>query len=234
MTQQDPRQAANSLKEFFKRWPRFYYFVFDFFGPVYFGGLGSRAFLERYPLDGLCLNLGSGARRIAPGVVNIDMTTYDAVDVVADITRLPYGDSTVARIICDQVLEHVVHPKEVVGEIHRVLKPGGYAYISMPFMYPFHASPSDYQRYTHVGLRHLLKDFEVVDLGVRCGPFSTLTVYLCYFVASLLSFGNERLYWILVYATTFLFFPIKFLDVIGNHLPFAIHMAAVPYCVVRK
>lgn len=224
----------NSLKEFFKQWPRFYYFVFDFLGPMYFGGLGSGAFLKKYSTTGICLNLGSGARRIAPTVINVDITCYEAVDVVADITKLPYENDSVDRIVCDQVLEHVHSPSAVVVEMKRVLKPGGYAYISTPFMYPFHASPSDYQRFTHVGLRELLKDFEVVELGVRCGPFSTLTTYLCYLFGSLFSFGSERLYWFLVLGSTFIFFPIKFFDIIGNRLPFAIHMASIPYCVIRK
>jgi SAM-dependent methyltransferase len=226
--------TANGIKEFFKRWPRFYYFVFDFFGPVYFGGVGPGTFINKYSSTGTCLNLGSGARRIAPEIVNVDITQYDAVDVVADITSLPYEQESIDCIICDQVLEHVRDPNAVVAEMYRVLKSGGYVYISTPFMYPFHASPSDYQRFTHIGLRELLKDFEMVDMGVRCGPFSTLTTYLCYLFASLLSFGNERLYWTLVLGSTFVFFPIKFLDIIGNKLPFAIHMASVPYCIIQK
>ncbi len=230
ITQED----GNGLKEYFKRWPRFYYFVFDFFGPVYFGGLGPKHFLEKYPFDGDCYNLGAGARRIAPEVYNVDITKYQSVDIVADISDLPLKDASVGRIICDQVLEHVENPDKVVQEIFRVLKPGEYAYVSLPFMYPFHASPSDFQRYTHIGLQRILASGDVQEVGVRSGPFSTLTTYLCYVFASLFSFGNVRLYWFLVLISTFIFFPIKFLDVIGNRLPFAIHMASVLYCVVRK
>lgn len=228
------KEPANNIKEFFKRWPKVYYFIFDFFSPVYFGGLSSVSFLKKYPGEGVCLNVGSGARRIAEGVTNVDIAPYDGVDVVADITTLPNKDGSVARIVCDQVLEHVLEPERVVAEMYRVLKSGGYAYVSTPFMYPFHASPSDYQRWTHAGLQHLMRDFEVVEVGVRCGPFSTLTTQLCYLVGSLFSFGNERLYWLIVYACGVPLFPIKCLDVLGNHLPFAIHMASVPYCVVRK
>jgi SAM-dependent methyltransferase len=234
MTDQKQKETANSIKEFFKRYPRFYYFVFDVFSPVYFGGLGSKEFLNKFQVEGPTYNLGAGARRIADDVINVDITDYDATDIVADITNLSFEDNSAGRVICDQVLEHVLDPKAVAKEIYRILKPGGYAYISTPFMYPFHASPSDYQRFTHEGLKVLLKDFEIVDIGVRCGPFSTLTVCFCYFVATIFSFGSERLYWFLALATTFIFFPIKFLDIIGNRLPFSINMCSVPYVVVKK
>lgn len=226
--------GGNALKEFFKKWPRFYYFVFDYLGPLYFGGVGSTSFLKQYEADGPTYNLGAGARRLSNDIVNVDITKYDATDIVADITNLPFEDCSAGRVICDQVLEHVREPNKVIKEIERILKPGGYGYISVPFMYPFHASPSDYQRFTHEGLKVLLQDFEIVDIGVRCGPFSTLTVYLCYFTASLFSFGSERLYWFLALVTTLIFFPIKFLDIVGNRLPGAINMCAVPYVVVTK
>jgi SAM-dependent methyltransferase len=235
MTQQKlTHQTANSIKEFFKRWPRFYYFVFDFLGPVYFGGLGPRQFLQRYASEGICLNLGSGARKFGSNVINVDITPYGGVDVVADITKLPHPDESVNHIVCDQALEHVQNPELVVAEIFRVLQSGGFAYISTPFMYAFHASPSDYQRFTVEGLKKILNNFEVVEIGTRSGPFSTLTVYLCYLTATLFSFGNERLYWTLALVSTLIFFPIKYLDVIGNRLPFSKNMAAVLYCVVRK
>lgn len=228
------KDDANELKEFFKQWPRFYYSVFDFFGPVYFGGLSPKNFLKKFPFEGDCYNLGAGARRISPEMRTIDIASYPSVDIVADISNLPLKDASVARIVCDQVLEHVEYPKKVAQEIYRVLQIGGYAYISLPFMYPFHASPSDFRRYTHVGLPAIFSEMEVVEVGVRSGPFSALTTYLCYLFASVFSFGSERLYWFLVLASTFIFFPLKFLDVIGNRLPFAINVASVLYCVVRK
>jgi len=228
------QDAANSLKEFLKRWPRFYYFVFDFFGPVYFGGVGPKDFLEKYPTKGKCFNLGSGTRRITSEIINVDATPYKEVDIVADVTNLPIDSDQASSVICDQVLEHVQRPSKAVNEIERILKKGKYAYISTPFLYPYHASPDDYHRWTHKGLENLFSNFEVVEVGVRCGPFSTLATNGCYFFASIFSFGSKRLYWLFVYAFTFIFFPIKFLDVFGNRMPQSMHMAAVLYCVVRK
>lgn len=228
--------ASNRLKEYFKRWPRFYYFVFDVLGPVYFGGLSPWRFLERYHTGGTCYNLGSGARVLRADVVNMDITPYPGVSLVGDICNVPLSDGAATSVVCDQVLEHVAEPARAVAEIKRVLVRGGYAYVSTPFLYPFHASPSDYQRWTHAGLRRLFEryGFEVVDIGVRSGPCSALATHLSYGIASLLSCGSATLYWVLVYASLPLVFPIKCLDVLGNRLPFAVHMAAVLYCVVRR
>lgn len=226
--------TATGIKEFFKRWPVFYYFVYDYLGPLHFGGLSAQAFLKKYPPTGSCFNLGSGTRIIASNVTNVDSSAYSNVDIVADIMALPIGNGEVSSIICTEVLEHIRKPELAVAEMKRILKQGGYAYVTVPFLYPYHASPDDYIRWTHMGLRDLFSDFEVVELGVRSGPFSVFTVNACYFFATLFSFGNKHLYWMLVYAFTFLFFPIKFLDVIGNRLPQSINMAALLYCVVRN
>lgn len=226
--------AATGLKEFFKRWPKFYYFVYDKLGPLYFGGLSAQEFLKKYPPKGLCYNLGSGTRIIASGVTNIDSSAYPNVDVVADITALPTGDGEVSSVLCTEVLEHVREPELAVAEMKRILVHGGYAYVTVPFLYPYHASPDDFTRWTHIGLRDLFSEFEIVELGVRSGPFSVLTAHLCYFFASIFSFGNPKIYWTLTLGFTFIFFPIKFLDIIGNKIPQSINMAALLYCVVKK
>ena len=80
----------------------------------------------------------------------------------------------------------------------------------------------------------LVKKFDVVEEGVRSGPFSVLTVYLVYFFASILSLGIRSVYAFLLNALIFLFFPLKYLDVVANHLPFASDYASVLYIVVRK
>jgi len=225
---------ANSLKEFFKRFPKFYYFVYDFLGPLYFGGLSAKAFLKTYGGNGKSYNLGSGTRRISAEIVNVDTTDYPEVDLVADIMKLPIKDNEAGSIVCEEVLEHVLEPEMAVKEMKRILKPGGSAYVTLPFLYPYHASPDDYHRWTHKGIEDLFKEFEIITIGVRSGPFSMLAVYLCYIFATLLSFGHERLYWFLALAFTFIFFPVKLLDVFGNKLPFSKNMAALLYCVVKK
>lgn len=228
------KDRAENIRDTFKRWPRLYFFIATVFGPLMFCGLSGKGFLKKYGSEGVCLNLGSGPRVIGERVVNVDVYPYKGVSVIADITSLSFKDGSVSRIVCDTVLEHVHDPRQAVREMHRALMQGGLAYISIPLLYPFHSSPNDYERWTYSGLLHLTRDFEVVEGGNRAGPFSALTVWLCYLFASVLSFGNKSLYWVLVNVAMFIFFPVKLLDVIGNHLPQAKNMAAVLYVVIRK
>ncbi len=233
---QELQHEGDTIREFFKRWPRFYRLIVYVFGPTLLIGLGPRAFLQRYAPEGTgkVVNIGSGPLRLRSDVVNYDITAYTEVDVVADIGHLPIEDGTVDTFVCDNVLEHVPDPRQAIRELHRILKPGGVGYISTPFLYPFHASPHDYQRWTASGLTVLCKDFSEVRVGVRSGLFSALNTWLCYVLPSLFSLGSERLYWLLVNLSLFLFFPVKFLDLLANRLPFARHTAAVFSCVVIK
>jgi len=78
------------------------------------------------------LNLGCGYRKIE-GFINIDCDRKVNPDVVLDIMGgLPYEDGSVDEVICEQVLEHLLDYTFVIDEIHRVLKEGGIAYISVP------------------------------------------------------------------------------------------------------
>lgn len=83
--------------------------------------------------------------------------------VFADAARLPFRDSSFDGVVCLEVLEHVMDPAKVLTEISRVLKPGARAWVSMPFLYPLHDAPFDFQRYTEYGLR---RDMQRAGLDV--------------------------------------------------------------------
>jgi SAM-dependent methyltransferase len=48
---------------------------------------------------------------------------------------VPLRDGSVDLVFCASLIEHVPHPEEILGEIERVLKPGGVAYVSFPPYY---------------------------------------------------------------------------------------------------
>ena len=222
------------VREYFKRWPVFYYFIAFVFGPMLVTGLTAKRFLRRYSTDGKILNLGSGPRVIAPEVVNVDMTSYPGVSLVADVCAVPLPDGSASRIISNTVLEHVRTPEAAVAEMHRLLEKGGLAFVTVPFLYPFHSSPSDYTRWTREGVRDLFSDFEIVELGIWAGPFSAVTAYLCHFTGTLFSFGSPFINSLVTNLAMFIFFPIKFLDIVFAYWPQAHTVAAIFYCVVRK
>ena len=58
--------------------------------------------------------------------------------------------------------------------------------------------------------------------------------WLCHFTGLFLSFGSARLNSFFTNLSMFVFFPIKYLDIIFSHWPEAHTMAAGLYCVVRK
>ena len=56
-----------------------------------------------------------------------------APDFVADLRRSPIADGSVEWIFCSHVLEHIAELDLCVDEILRMLKPGGAAWIQVPF-----------------------------------------------------------------------------------------------------
>ncbi|MDA8168357.1 MAG: class I SAM-dependent methyltransferase [Nitrospiraceae bacterium] len=83
--------------------------------------------------------------------------------IVADVHCLPFGTGSIGGIICNAVLEHVSNPFLAAAEIHRVLKPGGAAFVYVPFLYPYH-DEVDYWRFTENAIRHLFRQFSEIEV----------------------------------------------------------------------
>ncbi len=112
-------------------------------------------------------SLPSGTHYVALDFPPTGRELYGASpNVFADARALPFSDSTFDGVVCLDVIEHVVDPRLVLAEIARVLKPGTKAWLSMPFLYPLHDAPFDFQRYTEFGLRRDIAHagLEVTDL----------------------------------------------------------------------
>lgn len=100
-----------------------------------------------------------------------DMLYGARPDVFADASRLPLADASIDTVLLLEVLEHLRYPAQALAEITRVLRPGGRLLLTVPFLYPVHDAPHDYQRYTCHGLLREMKtaglvaDEPAVNLG---------------------------------------------------------------------
>lgn len=97
-------------------------------------------------------------------------------DIVGDIHALPFPDASEEAIICIAVLEHVENPMRAMDEIYRVLKPGGFAFIYVPFLYYYHAYPGyygDYWRFTKDTLELFGKRFSSCEIAPVRGALET-------------------------------------------------------------
>jgi SAM-dependent methyltransferase len=107
---------------------------------------------------------------------------YAAVpDLFADAARLPLLKASVDAVCCLEVLEHVRDPYAALAEFSRVLKPGSTMLFSMPFLYPIHDAPHDFQRLTEYGLRRDFDaaGFDIVELRKSGHALHAAALLLC-------------------------------------------------------
>jgi SAM-dependent methyltransferase len=113
---------------------------------------------------------------------NVKYTVLDKVadynpDLVGDIHDLPLPDNSVDAILLINLLEHVEQPHKAVQEAYRVLKPGGYCYIDVPFLFYYHPMKGyykDYFRFTRDGLEYLTRDFKSTEIQNVRGAVATV------------------------------------------------------------
>ena len=84
--------------------------------------------------------------------------TYDQIDIRSEVYDIPLPNESVDIILCTQVLEHLKYPARALKEMHRLLKPGGRLYLSVPLTSDEHMIPYDYFRYTRYALDFLMQE----------------------------------------------------------------------------
>lgn len=108
--------------------------------------------------------------------LNLELSTRP--DIFGDVTQLPLPAASADVVLCTEVLEHLRHPAACVAEIERLLKPGGIALVSAPFIFPIHADPYDFQRFTADGLRQLFGAFASLEILPMGAFWGTLGMFL--------------------------------------------------------
>lgn len=127
---------------------------------------------SRFCNGGVILDAGAGHMRYKPffdnciylsqehplgiGFKKMETLEYDLVSPIDKY--IPLRSGSVSGIISTSVLEHLRYPQNFFMEAYRILKPGGKLFINVPFNYPEHEVPFDFQRPTRYGLKRWFED----------------------------------------------------------------------------
>jgi uncharacterized protein YbaR (Trm112 family) len=232
MTQDDELDALkNRLKRVFGK---LYYIIgVNVIAPTFPFRYRSeiRRFLNE---DTVVVDLGAGNHRVDEHIITLDGVGYAAIDIVADLRALPFRTGSLDGVASRSVLEHIPSLGKPIDEIKRCTRPGGFSMHLIPFLFPYHASPGDFQRLTASGAAQLFDGWDILEQHNATGPATLFLVCFIEFLAILTSFGSTR-----VKAVTYLFFcllmfPLKFLDILFVGRSAFLGLAPSIFTVARK
>lgn len=138
----------------------------------------------------LVLDAGAGS---APYADHFKHVTYETADLAAtegkdyshidyrcDIVDIPVKDERFDLVWCSQTLEHCREPIQALREFHRILKPGGEAWLTAPFFYEEHEKPWDFYRFSRYAWENFAQvvGFEVVEIERMEGFYGMLSYVL--------------------------------------------------------
>ncbi len=81
----------------------------------------------------------------------------EKVDVYYDGENFPFENNHFDSVVCFEVLEHIFNADEFLNEINRVMKTGGCALFTAPFIWFEHEKPYDFARYSSFGLKNIFE-----------------------------------------------------------------------------
>lgn len=121
--------------------------------------------------------------------VGIDIYPSEGVDIViAPEQAYPFRDNSFDVAICTQVLQSVSNPSHILGEIKRVLRPGGIVVVSHSFLYD--EIHNDLWRFSAQGTRSLFAAWSNVRVERLGGFGSTAAVLFLHWVEATLNLNR--------------------------------------------
>lgn len=104
---------------------------------------------------------------IAPDSFGMSLSSNDLV--IYGGAQLPLQDCQVDIVLLVEVLEHVRDRETLLGEIYRVLRPGGSVFATLPWSARVHFEPHDFIRLTPFGISTMFKEKEfcLTDIKAR-------------------------------------------------------------------
>lgn len=146
-------------------------FIGLFINPFYFARKAIYDNIKLYSenITGITLDIGCGSKPYAhlfhtDKYIGIDLEVSghkhidSHIDVFYDGVTIPFENDYFDSVVCFEVLEHVFNPDTFLKEVNRVLKPGGAAMFTVPFIWDEHEQPFDYARYSSFGLKYLFEN----------------------------------------------------------------------------
>lgn len=97
----------------------------------------------RSVLGEVCVDLGCGKRK-QPGSIGLDIARIPgSVDVMGDVVRTPFRDSSVSRVFVWHLVEHVDVLPTLIAEVWRICRPGALVYFRFPHASSTHTAWTD-------------------------------------------------------------------------------------------
>ena len=136
-------------------------------------------FLKKHAhlIGGTVLDIGSKNRRydswFSGTITAVDLEPNFAANVLyGDVEEgLNFSDQSFESIICLEVFEYLENYQKAISEIYRLLKPGGGAFISIPFMYHEHG---DKMRFTKNFLSKQFSQFSSAKIENIGNAYTTI------------------------------------------------------------
>ena len=114
--------------------------------------------LKQYDDKTFVLNIGSGNKRLAPHVKNLDIIDDLNVDYVCSADKIPIESNSVDLNITQEAFEHIPNSTEAIKECYRILKNDGKIYFQVPFIVGYHPGPTDFYRFTKEGIEKFRRE----------------------------------------------------------------------------
>lgn len=163
----------------------------------------AKAFFPHIEACGSVLEVGGGNAMMEKLITSLcrsnkfistDIDATESTDLVCDAQMLPFPKNSFNLVVAFEVIEHIPDTVLFLEEINRVLKRGGYVFISVPFVYGTH-DYYDYYRWTTKGLETIFNkhNLKVVKVNKCGGTFYTITSLISNYIHQ--TFSGKRIGW---------------------------------------
>jgi SAM-dependent methyltransferase len=93
------------------------------------------------PYRSIVFSRPSKATRYIGMDLPVNRFLQENVDLVWDGTTIPLPDNSVDCSMATEFFEHCASPQKIMGEVLRVLRPGGFLFLTVPFLFHLHETP---------------------------------------------------------------------------------------------